>query len=37
VDFIVYARASVSLWRRVMWSASDGGDPLIVAKFEAKT
>jgi hypothetical protein len=37
VDFIVYARASVSLWRRVMGSASDGGDPLIVAKFEAKT
>jgi hypothetical protein len=32
-DLVVYARAGVSLWRRVVGSASDGGRPLIVSKM----
>ena len=32
-DLVVYARAGISLGRRVVWSASDGYSPLIVDVF----
>jgi hypothetical protein len=35
-NFFVRARASITLWRRIMRSAGYGFDPLIIAEFRAR-